>query len=152
MIEKPGRMDREAVFQVRDLTKVYRMGEMEVHALRGIEMELYAGELIVLLGPSGSGKSTLLNILGGLDTATQGVVSYRGRDLTRADEDDADRIPPLPRRIRLSVLQPDFQPHGQGERRGGHGNRAEPDGSGGGPGARRPGGPSGPFPGTALRG
>ncbi len=86
--QESGGKIREAVFQVRDLTKIYRMGEMEVHALRGIEMELYAGELIVLLGPSGSGKSTLLNILGGLDTATQGVVSYRGRDLTRAGEDE----------------------------------------------------------------
>ncbi len=86
--QESGGKIREAVFQVRDRTKIYRMGEMEVHALRGIEMELYAGELIVLLGPSGSGKSTLLDILGGLDTATQGVVSYRGRDLTRAGEDE----------------------------------------------------------------
>jgi putative ABC transport system ATP-binding protein len=78
----------ETVFQVRDLTKIYRMGEVEVHALRGVDMKLYAGELVVLLGPSGSGKSTLLNILGGLDTATQGFVSYRGRYLTKADERD----------------------------------------------------------------
>ena len=66
------------VFEVRDLTKIYKMGEVEVHALRGVNLELYPGELIVLLGPSGSGKSTLLNILGGLDTATSGSVSYRG--------------------------------------------------------------------------
>jgi putative ABC transport system ATP-binding protein len=78
--------DPETVFQVRDLTKIYKMGEVEVSALRGVDMELYAGELVVLLGPSGSGKSTLLNILGGLDTATHGFVSYRGRDLTQADE------------------------------------------------------------------
>jgi len=75
-----------AVFQVRKLTKVYRMGEVEVHALRGVNLELYAGELMVLLGPSGSGKSTLLNILGGLDTATGGEVYYRNQDLTHADE------------------------------------------------------------------
>jgi putative ABC transport system ATP-binding protein len=74
------------VFQVRGLTKVYEMGEVKVHALRGIDLELYAGELIVLLGPSGSGKSTLLNILGGLDTATSGLVTYRGKDLTKATE------------------------------------------------------------------
>ncbi len=76
----------DIVFQVRGLTKVYRMGEVEVHALRGVDMELYPGELVVLLGPSGSGKSTLLNILGGLDTASDGHVSYRGKDLTRANE------------------------------------------------------------------
>jgi putative ABC transport system ATP-binding protein len=79
---------KEAVFQVRDLTKIYKMGEVEVHALRGVHMELSSGELVVLLGPSGSGKSTLLNILGGLDTATNGFVSYRGQDLTKANEKD----------------------------------------------------------------
>jgi putative ABC transport system ATP-binding protein len=77
---------KENIFQVRDLTKVYKMGEVEVHALRGVNMELYVGELVVLLGPSGSGKSTLLNIMGGLDTATGGSVSYRGKDLTQATE------------------------------------------------------------------
>jgi putative ABC transport system ATP-binding protein len=80
--------DRKTVFEVRNLAKIYRMGEVEVHALRGVDMELYAGELVVLLGPSGSGKSTLLNILGGLDTATSGFVSYRGRELTRAGEEE----------------------------------------------------------------
>ncbi len=78
----------EAVFQVRDLTKTYVMGEVSVHALRGANLELYAGELVVLLGPSGSGKSTLLNILGGLDTATSGFVAYRGKDLTKATEQE----------------------------------------------------------------
>jgi putative ABC transport system ATP-binding protein len=77
-----------AVFEVRNLTKVYDMGEVRVHALRGIDFELLPGELIVLLGPSGSGKSTLLNILGGLDTATGGTVNYRGRDLTTATEQE----------------------------------------------------------------
>jgi putative ABC transport system ATP-binding protein len=62
------------------------MGEVQVHALRGIDLELSAGELVVLLGPSGSGKSTLLNILGGLDTASEGVVTYREKDLTTANE------------------------------------------------------------------
>ena len=74
----------EVVFRARGITKVYDMGEVKVHALRGIDMELFPGEMVVLLGPSGSGKSTLLNILGGLDTATSGQVSYRGIDLTRA--------------------------------------------------------------------
>jgi len=72
----------------RDLTKTYVMGEVQVHALRGIDLDLNEGELIVLLGPSGSGKSTLLNILGGLDTATSGSVSYYGKDLTRASEQE----------------------------------------------------------------
>jgi putative ABC transport system ATP-binding protein len=77
---------KENFFQVRDLTKIYKMGEVEVHALRGINLELYAGELVVLLGSSGSDKSTLLNIMGRLDTATSGFVSYRGKDLTKATE------------------------------------------------------------------
>jgi putative ABC transport system ATP-binding protein len=76
----------ESVFHIHGLTKVYHMGEVEVHALRGVDLDLYAGELMVLLGPSGSGKSTLLNILGGLDTASEGEVRYRDQDLTRADE------------------------------------------------------------------
>ncbi len=74
------------VFSARGLTKVYRMGEVAVEALRGVDLDLNAGELVVLLGPSGSGKSTLLNILGGLDTATGGRVTYRGEDLTAADD------------------------------------------------------------------
>ncbi len=78
--------EKENFFQVRDLTKIYKMGEVEVRALRGVNLELYAGELVVLLGPSGSGKSTLLNIMGGLDTASGGFVSYRGKDLTQATE------------------------------------------------------------------
>jgi len=76
----------ETVFRARGLTKIYDMGEVQVHALRGVDVDLFAGELVVLLGPSGSGKSTLLNILGGLDTSTGGEVSYRGKDLTRATE------------------------------------------------------------------
>jgi putative ABC transport system ATP-binding protein len=74
------------IFKAEGLTKVYRMGEVEVHALRGIDLLLYAGELVVLLGPSGSGKSTLLNILGGLDVPSSGHVWYHGEDLTRAND------------------------------------------------------------------
>ncbi len=76
----------DVVFRGRGLTKIYDMGEVQVHALRGVDVDLFAGELVVLLGPSGSGKSTLLNILGGLDTASGGDVSYRGQDLTRATD------------------------------------------------------------------
>jgi len=75
-------VDMKAVFEVRGLTKVYRMGEVLVSALRGVDMDLYKGELVVLLGPSGSGKSTLLNILGGLDVASSGHVAYLGQRLT----------------------------------------------------------------------
>ncbi len=74
------------VFFAQDLTKVYRVGEVEVHALRGINLELFAGEFVVMLGPSGSGKSTLLNILGGLDVPTAGIVHYADHDLTAADD------------------------------------------------------------------
>ena len=72
----------EPVFRTEGITKVYEMGEVEVKALRGVDVDLFAGEFIVLLGASGSGKSTLLNILGGLDTPTDGHVFYRGEELT----------------------------------------------------------------------
>jgi len=75
-----------AVFEARALTKRYQMGEVTVEAIRGIDFDLVAGELVVLLGPSGSGKSTLLNILGGLDTPTSGQVIYKGNNLTSASE------------------------------------------------------------------
>ncbi len=78
----------DIVFQVRGLTKVYEMGEVTVEALRGVDWDLAERELIVLLGPSGSGKSTLLNIMGGLDTATSGRVTYRGKELTLATEQE----------------------------------------------------------------
>jgi putative ABC transport system ATP-binding protein len=83
--------EREAVFVARGVTKVYVMGDVRVHALRGVDFDLYAGELLVLLGASGSGKSTLLNILGGLDTPTTGEVRFRDHDLARADPDDLTR-------------------------------------------------------------
>jgi putative ABC transport system ATP-binding protein len=76
----------------RDLTKIYRTGEVEVHALRGADLDLYEGELVVILGPSGSGKSTLLNIIGGLDTATSGMVRFRDHQLTGADESELTRF------------------------------------------------------------
>ncbi|KEF32094.1 ABC transporter, ATP-binding protein [Marinobacter nitratireducens] len=79
-------MNRELVFQTRGLTKIYDQGEVEVRALRGVDLDLYAGELVVMLGASGSGKSTLLNILGGLDVPTGGEVRYRDVDLSNADD------------------------------------------------------------------
>jgi putative ABC transport system ATP-binding protein len=76
-----------AVLSGHDLRKVYRMGEVDVRALDGVDFTLHAGELLVLLGVSGSGKSTLLNILGGLDVPSSGRLLFEGRDLTQADED-----------------------------------------------------------------
>lgn len=74
------------LFEVRALTKSYLGGAGAVHALRGVDLDVRRGEMIVLLGPSGSGKSTLLNILGGLDRATSGEVSFEGRDLVQASD------------------------------------------------------------------
>jgi putative ABC transport system ATP-binding protein len=83
---------REAVFHVNRISKIYQMGEVAVHALRGVDLELYAGELVVLLGASGSGKSTLLNILGGLDVPTSGHVQYLHHALTTASEAELTRF------------------------------------------------------------
>ncbi len=79
-------LTRLAVFQASGLTKVYAMGEVEVPALTGVDLELYENEFVVLLGPSGSGKSTLLNILGGLDVPTSGQVYYHREELTAFDD------------------------------------------------------------------
>ncbi len=80
--------DRREVLSARGVTKVYRMGEVDVHALRGVDFVLREGEFVVLLGASGSGKSTLLNIIGGLDVPTGGEVRYLDHDLTHASERD----------------------------------------------------------------
>ena len=76
----------EIVFSAKGLTKIYTSGEVEVHALRGLDLEISAGEVVVLLGPSGSGKSTLLNIMGGLDHATSGQLFFKDQELTRLDD------------------------------------------------------------------
>jgi len=82
----------EIVFRTEDLTKVYETGEVSVFALAGVDLELYRGELAVLLGPSGSGKSTLLNILGGLDHASSGKVWFRGDDLSAMSDRQLTRF------------------------------------------------------------
>ncbi len=79
-------MSDTAVFQARGLAKVYHVGEVDVYALREVDLDLFAGEFVVLLGPSGSGKSTLLNILGGLDVPTSGTVRFLDHDLTVDDD------------------------------------------------------------------
>ena len=80
--------ERETVFHVRDLARIYGEGTAAVTALAGVDLDLYAGELIVLLGASGSGKSTLLNQLGGLDSPTHGTLLYRGTNLAGFDENE----------------------------------------------------------------
>lgn len=81
-----------AVFHMEQVSKVYVMGDVEVHALRSVDLDLYEGEFVVLLGPSGSGKSTLLNILGGLDVPSAGQVYFRDRALTQANEGTLTRF------------------------------------------------------------
>ena len=76
----------ENVFRLEAVTKTYRMGDVDVHALRGVSLTMSERDFVVLLGPSGSGKSTLLNIMGGLDIPTSGRVEYRDHDLTAASE------------------------------------------------------------------
>lgn len=83
---------RETAFVGELLQKTYVTGETEVHALRGVDLEIFAGEVLVLLGPSGSGKSTLLNIVGGLDRPTSGRLWYRDTDLTALDDADLTRF------------------------------------------------------------
>jgi putative ABC transport system ATP-binding protein len=84
--------DDELIFSGTDLRKIYRTGETEVHALRGIDLAIPGGEVLVLLGPSGSGKSTLLNIVGGLDRPTSGTLHYKGTELTALSDAELTRF------------------------------------------------------------
>lgn len=87
-LDPPGQL---AVFTAQGLRKIYQMGEIQVHALADVDLTIYRGEFIVLLGPSGSGKSTLLNILGGLDRPSSGVARFAEHDLTAATEAELTR-------------------------------------------------------------
>jgi putative ABC transport system ATP-binding protein len=90
-LPQPSSTPQGLVFRARDLSKVYVMGEVAVHALRGIDLDIYEREFVVLLGPSGSGKSTLLNILGGLDAPTSGQATWRDHDLVNAGDAELTR-------------------------------------------------------------
>jgi putative ABC transport system ATP-binding protein len=85
-VNQNGNLDRRQVFEARGLTKTYVVGEVSVNALRDLDLDIFEGEFVVLLGPSGSGKSTLLNILGGLDAPTGGRAKFRDHDLVGANE------------------------------------------------------------------
>src|SRR5262245_24768979 len=141
----------QRIYTAQDLTKTYATGAAEVHALRGVDLEICRGEVVVLLGPSGSGKSTLVNIMGGLDRATTGRLSFKALDLIGLDDRGLTSYRRRHVGVRVSVLQPDPEPHGPGERRARHGNCRKPNAAGGSVAAGRAGKPHGAFPGRALR-
>ena len=76
-----------AVVSIRDVTKVYQMGDVDVHALRGIDVDILSGQMISIMGPSGSGKSTLMNIIGCLDVPTSGTYHLDGEDVSQFSDD-----------------------------------------------------------------
>lgn len=92
MTNGPATAAFDAVFHMHEITKIYRLGDLTVRALRGVTLDLWPGEFMVMLGPSGSGKSTLLNILGGLDVPTSGEVHYRDHNLTAATREELTRF------------------------------------------------------------
>ncbi|MBZ0298133.1 MAG: ATP-binding cassette domain-containing protein, partial [Anaerolineae bacterium] len=81
-----------AVIRVRGLTKELPLGKVTVHALRGVNMDVYRGEMVSIVGPSGSGKSTLLGLIGGLDSPTKGTIEIDGVDISRMNEDQLTEI------------------------------------------------------------
>ena len=85
-------VQNKVVIHTRGLTKELPLGSYTVHALRGVDMDIYAGEIVSIVGPSGSGKSTLLGLIGGLDTPTEGTIAIDGVDITRMNEDQLTEI------------------------------------------------------------
>ncbi len=83
---------RKPVIEIRGVTKMYKMGDIEVHALRGVDLTIYEGEFVSIMGPSGSGKSTLMNILGALDQPTEGEYRLDGTDVSRLSEAELARV------------------------------------------------------------
>ena len=114
MLQETG---NDEVLRVEDLRKDLQLGEVAVHALRGVSLRVTRGEFMGIIGPSGSGKSTLLGLIGGLDTPTGGKVYIDGTDITTYERARADAHPQREDRVRLSVLQPDPDADGAGKRR-----------------------------------
>lgn len=85
-------MDKQPVIQIQDIKKVYRMGEQEVHALRSVTVDIQKNEYVALMGPSGSGKSTLMNMLGCLDTPSEGKYILNGSDVSNLTDDELAEI------------------------------------------------------------
>ena len=100
----------EAIFTATALTKTYVSGEVQVHALNNVDLEIAEKEVVVLLGPSGSGKTTLLNIMGGLDHPTSGKLFFRDLELTGLSDRGLTDYRRQQCRVRVPVLQPRSQP------------------------------------------
>ena len=81
-----------ALISIENVTKVYRMGAVDVHALRGVSLEVHAGEMLAIMGPSGSGKSTLMNILGALDVPSEGTYILDGQNVGRMRQDALSEV------------------------------------------------------------
>lgn len=98
--------------EFNNVVKRYGSGAAEIRALDGASFSVEKGELAVILGASGAGKTTALNILGGMDSATDGSVLIDGQDIARSSESQLVESPPRRRRVRVPVLQPSSQPYG----------------------------------------
>ena len=105
------RNEKEPLIKLTDVWKIYQMGEVEFAALKGIDLEIYEGEFLVVLGPSGSGKSTLMNLLGCLDIPSKGTVFLNSKDISELEESELARI----RGQMIGFIFPEFQPYSHAE-------------------------------------
>ena len=107
----------DTVISVRDLTKTYQVGDIEVRALRGASLDVNRGEFVCVTGPSGSGKSTFMHIVGCLDRPTGGQYFLDGKDVSRMSKDELAIIRNTEDRLRLPGLQPAVADDGARQRR-----------------------------------